>query len=59
MRFRFFGFPAGRELVIGGERLPDETWPQRDARVRAEYLARFPSGDALIGFRSNEASQAP
>ena len=40
-------FPAGRELVIGGERRPDETWPERDARVRREYLWRFPSGDAL------------
>ncbi len=40
-------FPAGRELVIGGERRPDETWPERDARVRTEYLERFPSGDAL------------
>jgi|SRR5579863_5383142 len=40
-------FPAGRELTIGGERRPDETWPERDARVRADYLARFPGGDAL------------
>jgi hypothetical protein len=47
-------FPVGRELTIGGERKPDETWPERDARLRAEYLARFPSGDALGEFRDSE-----
>jgi hypothetical protein len=40
-------FPAGNGLTIGGKRKPGETWPERDVRVRDEYLARFPSGDAL------------
>jgi hypothetical protein len=40
-------FPTGSELTIGGERRPEETWPERDVRVRADYLARFPGGDAI------------
>jgi putative SOS response-associated peptidase YedK len=51
-------FPAGRELVMSGARQTGESYAARDARVMAEYLARFPSGDALGEFRGGPPGPA-
>jgi hypothetical protein len=40
------GYPA-QELRINGPRRPDETYPDAEARVLREYLARYPCGDAI------------
>lgn len=40
-------YPNGRELRINGERRWPETYPEAEARVRAEYLARYVIGDAI------------
>jgi hypothetical protein len=50
--------PRDQLLRIGGERKIGETYPDRDARVRVEYLARFPSGDALGEFRCDPRGPA-
>ena len=44
-------FPAGREVWMSGPKNAVESWKERDARVLAEYVARFGSGDALGSFR--------
>jgi len=51
-------FLAGRELQMEGERGTGESYATRDARVRAEYLARFPSEDALAEFRGGPPGPA-
>ena len=38
-------FPTGREVRMAGHRLVGESYEMRDARVSADYLARYPSGD--------------
>jgi putative SOS response-associated peptidase YedK len=38
-------FPAGREVRMGGQRLFPKSYEQRDARVLADYLTRYLSGD--------------
>jgi putative SOS response-associated peptidase YedK len=43
---------------MAGERRPGESYPTRDARVRADYLARFPCGDALGEFRGGPPGPA-
>ena len=40
-------FPAGHELAMCGERRPGESYIDRDRRVLAAYLARYPAGDAI------------
>ena len=40
-------YPHGRELRINGERRWPETYPDAAQRVLAEYLARYPCGDAI------------
>lgn len=40
-------FPNGRELRMSGPRRTGESYQMRDARVLAEYLSRYPGGDAL------------
>ena len=44
-------FPAGQELRMGGARQPGESYRDRDKRVLADYLARYPSGDAILTVR--------
>src|SRR5258706_937753 len=51
-------FPAGRELRMSGPKMIGESYDERDARVLAEYLARFPSGDALGEFRGGPPGPA-
>jgi putative SOS response-associated peptidase YedK len=51
-------FPAGRELWMSGPKNTGEGYAGRDARVLAEYLARFPSGDALSEFRGGPPGPA-
>jgi putative SOS response-associated peptidase YedK len=40
-------YPHGDELRINGERRWPETYPDAAERVLAEYLARYPCGDAI------------
>jgi len=41
-------FPTGDEVIrMYGERRPGESYEMRDARVLAEYLTRYPCGDAI------------
>jgi hypothetical protein len=40
-------FPTGKELRIGHERRWPETSPDAQERCTAEYLARYPCGDAI------------
>lgn len=51
-------FPASRPLRMAGQRQTGESYEMRDARVLAEYLARFPSGDALGEFRGGPPGRA-
>ena len=51
-------FPVGYQVWMAGERRRGESYEMRDARVRAEYLARFPSGDALGEFRGGRPGPA-
>jgi len=44
-------FPAGREVHMAGPKNKFENWADRDARVLAEYVARFGTSDALGSFR--------
>jgi putative SOS response-associated peptidase YedK len=46
-RFEPIFFPAGRELAICGERQVGESYIERDRRVSAGYLERYPAGDAI------------
>jgi putative SOS response-associated peptidase YedK len=40
-------FPFGREVRMGGQRLIPESYDERDARVLADFLARYPSGNPM------------
>jgi putative SOS response-associated peptidase YedK len=40
-------YPHGQELRMNGERRWPETTPAAEKRVLAEYLARYPNGDAI------------
>jgi putative SOS response-associated peptidase YedK len=40
-------FPAGQEVRMGGQRLIPESYQERDARVSAAYMPRYPSGDSF------------
>jgi len=40
-------FPAGKELHMAGPKVKFESYNERDARVLAAYLARYPCGDAI------------
>ncbi len=42
--------PLGLHIRINGPRRWDETYPDAEERNRAEYLARYPSGDAITDF---------
>jgi hypothetical protein len=44
-------YPHGDELRISGERRPGETYPEAEARMRAEYWGRYPNGDAILTVR--------
>ena len=45
-------FPAvGKQIRINGPRRWNETYPAAEERNRAEYLAKYPTGDALGEFR--------
>jgi hypothetical protein len=50
-------FPSA-PFRLGGERLVGESYADRDRRVLAEYLAKYPSGDALAEFRGGPAGPA-
>ena len=43
--------PPGEQVRISGERRWNETYPEAEARNRAEYLAKYPTGDALGEFQ--------
>lgn len=45
-------------MRMGGKRLIPESYPARDARVLAEYLTRYPSGDALSEFEGGPPGPA-
>ena len=40
-------FPAGKEVRMAGPRETGESYVERDQRVLAAYLARYPNGDAI------------
>lgn len=43
--------PLGKQVRINGERRWNETYPDAEARNRAAYLAKYPTGDALGEFQ--------
>lgn len=52
-------FPTGPNVIrMGGQRLIPESYQGRDARVLAEYLTRYPSGDALSEFEGGPPGPA-
>jgi putative SOS response-associated peptidase YedK len=51
-------FPAGHEIHMAGPRIMGESYGTRDARVRQEYLARFPSGDAIGDYHKGPSGPA-
>lgn len=51
-------FPVHAVLHVGGVRRDGESCNDREIRCRAEYLARYPSGDALSEFRGGPPGPA-
>lgn len=55
---RIGAFPMDDFIQIGGRRRVPESCNDHELRCRAEYLARYPSGDALSEFRGGPPGPA-